>query len=218
MWFKRKDDENQLVRLHGNLKMAFNKVDGDINHLRAWTSYLYSRHQEMEKKHESHIALTQKDIENLNSWIKMLHSNSVELHKYFKETTEHLIDLHKKDKDLLEKIMKIEQEIATFRSSPVSPVRTKSELKSELKSEPSPASRNQFELRVLEAVRPNRKVYILEQIIKVAQDENLSTKQIEKIIVHEKKLCGRTAFYDYLRELRLKKRLRKKEMVEEKEE
>jgi predicted nucleic acid-binding Zn-ribbon protein len=206
MWFRKKEEDNQLIRLHNNLKMAFNKVNDDINQLKGWTSHLHGRHLEMENMHKSHVSLTQKDIENLNSWIKFLHTNSLELHKYFKEATQNLIELHKRDHDLLEKISALEHEINALKASPPSSVRTWSEPK----SEPVLSTRTQFEKRVLEAVRPNRKAYILEQILKVNENGDLSTKQIEKIIVNEKKLCGRTAFYDYLRELRLQKRLRKK--------
>ena len=51
-------------------------------------------------------------------------------------------------------------------------------------------------------MRPVKKEYVLQQILNLIAKESYTTKQIETIIVKEKMLCGRTAFYDYLRELK----------------
>jgi DNA polymerase III delta prime subunit len=75
------------------------------------------------------------------------------------------------------------------------PERTKSE----------PKIRTSFEKKLIAQARPNKKDYILQQILDLANKKAYTTKQIEKIIVEEKGYCGRTTLYDYLRELRAKK-------------
>ncbi|MBI2145548.1 hypothetical protein HYU18_04475 [Candidatus Woesearchaeota archaeon] len=51
----------------------------------------------------------------------------------------------------------------------------------------------------------------LKQILELAERESYSTREIEEIIVGEKALCGRTAFYDYFKELKHKKMIRQAE-------
>ena len=54
-------------------------------------------------------------------------------------------------------------------------------------------------------LRSRKKDYVLKQILELAAKETYSTREIEEIVVGEKALCGRTAFYDYFRELKHKK-------------
>jgi len=63
-------------------------------------------------------------------------------------------------------------------------------------------AQNKFEQQVLARVRPNRKNYVMQQIITLIEDNKYSTKDVEDVIVKEKQLCGRTSFYSYLKELR----------------
>lgn len=81
-------------------------------------------------------------------------------------------------------------------------VRTWFEPKSE------PAKRTRFERRVLAKIRPRKRDYVLEQVLKLAETGKYSTKDVENFIVDEKGLCGRTSFYSYLKELRNKKLIR----------
>jgi hypothetical protein len=73
-------------------------------------------------------------------------------------------------------------------------VRTKSE----------PERQSAFESKMLAKIRHQRKAYVMDQIMKLIEKGIHSTKEIETTIVKEKALCGRTAFYDYLRELKHK--------------
>ncbi len=75
------------------------------------------------------------------------------------------------------------------------PDRTKSE----------PKIRTLFEKKLIALARPNKKDYVMQQIVNLANKNVYTTKQIEKIIVEEKEYCGRTTFYDYLRELRARR-------------
>lgn len=51
----------------------------------------------------------------------------------------------------------------------------------------------------------------MQKILQMAENGYYTTKQIETVIVKEKQFCGRTAFYDYLKELRLQKMVENKQ-------
>lgn len=68
-----------------------------------------------------------------------------------------------------------------------------------------PKIRTSFEKKLIALARPNKKDYVMQQMLNLADKKVYTTKQIEKIIVEEKEYCGRTTFYDYLRELKIKK-------------
>ena len=61
-----------------------------------------------------------------------------------------------------------------------------------------------FEDDLISKVRPNRKQYIVGQIKELISQNKYSTKQIERVMVDEKRLCGRTSFYSYIKEMRYK--------------
>jgi hypothetical protein len=59
-----------------------------------------------------------------------------------------------------------------------------------------------FERHIISRVLPNRRSYVLKLILDLAAENRFSTKEIESILVDEKRLCGRTSFYAYLKELK----------------
>ncbi len=61
-----------------------------------------------------------------------------------------------------------------------------------------------FEKHIIQRVMPNRKGYILHFIMDLVSENRYSTKEIEEIVVKEKRLCGRTSFYAYLKELKFR--------------
>jgi len=77
-------------------------------------------------------------------------------------------------------------------------VRTWSEPKSE------PRKRTSIEQRIIRKIRPKKGEYVADQVLQLAENGGYSTKDIERIVVEEKGLCGRTSFYSYLKELRHK--------------
>ncbi len=79
-------------------------------------------------------------------------------------------------------------------------VRTKSGPESEPVSGPRKAGA--FVNRIVAMIRPQRKEYAMQKMLELIEKGSYTTKQIETIIVREKSLCGRTAFYDYMKELR----------------
>jgi chromosome segregation ATPase len=64
-----------------------------------------------------------------------------------------------------------------------------------------------FQRHIMSRVMPNRKGYVLKFMLNLIDENQHSTKEIEEIVVNEKQLCGRTSFYAYLKELKLKGRI-----------
>ncbi len=85
-------------------------------------------------------------------------------------------------------------------------VRTKSGPESGLVS--GPKKEGAFVSRIFAMIRPQRKEYVMQKMLEVAEKGSYTTKQIETVIVREKGLCGRTAFYDYMKELKYKNLIR----------
>ncbi len=109
--------------------------------------------------------------------------------------------------DLKAEIKEVKEAIKTARTSPFpNQVRTKSGLESEPVSEPKSGliQGNRFVNRIVSMIRPQRKEYVMQKMLEMIEKGNCTTKQIETVIVREKGLCGRTAFYDYMKELRYK--------------
>ncbi|MBS3132548.1 hypothetical protein J4470_00265 [Candidatus Woesearchaeota archaeon] len=90
------------------------------------------------------------------------------------------------------------------KSAKISPfpdqIRTKSGLESGLVS--GPKFQGGFVNRIVAMVRPQRKEFVMQKILDMVEKGAYTTKQVETVIVREKGLCGRTAFYDYMKELK----------------
>src|SRR3989338_3798932 len=149
------------------------------------------------------------DITLLSSWVKYLkHKDMLQEQRHTKaqrELGEHktlISGLKAEAAEIKATIRQLQerQERAETGSFP-DLIRTKSELNPDRK-------RTYFENKVVSAIRSRRKDYALKQILELAAKETHSTREIEEIIVGEKALCGRTAFYDYLRELKHKRLIR----------
>lgn len=167
--------------IEGKVVSAFTKVRQDITLLSSWLKYL--RHKDMlnEQRHTK----AQRELGEHKIHISQLKEEAAELKTAIKELREELKD-----------VLKVRERTET---SPLTNlIRTKSELNPDRK-------RTYFENKVVSMLRSRRKDYILKQILELAARESYSTREIEEIVVGEKALCGRTSFYDYLRELKHKK-------------
>lgn len=101
----------------------------------------------------------------------------------------------------------LREELRTAKISPeTNQVRTKSGPESEPVS--GLKSSNRLVTRIVSMIRPQRKEYVMQKILDLAEKGEHTTKQIETVIVREKGLCGRTAFYDYLKELKYRKSIK----------
>lgn len=84
----------------------------------------------------------------------------------------------------------------------ISPFTNQVRTSSEPKNEPSKIGK--LDRKIIAQTRSIKKDYIIHQIMDFIEKNSVTTKELETVIVKEKMLCGRTAFYDYLRELRNK--------------
>ncbi len=100
-------------------------------------------------------------------------------------------------------IRELKEAVKTAKISPFpDQVRTKSGPESEPVS--GLKQGNRFVNKIVSMIRPQRKEYVMQKMLELVEKGNCTTKQIETVIVREKGLCGRTAFYDYMKELRYK--------------
>ncbi len=166
--------------IEGKVVSAFTKVKQDITLLSSWLKYL--RHKDL--LHDQHHTKTQRELGEHKARIERLQAEMAEL----KATV------------AAERALK-EAKIVGQAGSLTNLIRTKSEPKTDLK-------RTYFENRVVSMLRSRKRDYVLKQILELAAKETHSTSEIEEIIVGEKALCGRTAFYDYMRELKHKRMIR----------
>ena len=177
-----------FTAVEGRVISAFTKVKQDITLLSSWLKYL--RHKDM--LHDQRHTKTQRELGEHKIHILQLKEEAAELKTAVKELKEELKDA-----------IRVRERTET---SPLTDlIRTKSELNPDRK-------RTYFENKVVTAIRSRRKDYVLKQILELAERGTYSTREIEEIVVGEKALCGRTAFYDYLRELKHKKMLKRHEM------
>lgn len=177
--------------IEGRVIAAFSKVKQDITLLSSWLKYL--RHKDL--LNEQRHAKTQRELGEHKVHISNLKAEASEM----KAAIQHLREELKEVKITSAKAGKAQE------SSPLTDlIRTKSELNPDRK-------RTYFENKVVSMLRSRRKDYVLKQILELAEKEAHSTREIEEIIVGEKALCGRTAFYDYFKELKHKKLVRQSE-------
>jgi len=184
-----------------SLNAAFYKVDSDIRNIHGWVTHLNQRGERIEGSHLSHVELTRRDIEKVNRWINFLHTHLGQLKTGMENMSNVVTNLTKTNAEILKRLGKIEE-----KSEKVGSVRTRYEPRSAL--EPAKVQkkkpRSKFKEKIAYQIMSNRKNFIIQKIMELASKNKYSTKDIEKIIVEEKQFCGRTAFYSYLKELKLK--------------
>ncbi len=184
-----------LATIEGRVIAAFTKVRQDISLLSSWVKYL--RHKDM--MNEQRHTKTQRELGEHKVHISGLKSETAELKAAIRQLHEEL----KEARDIAKtaKMVRERTEISPLTDL----IRTKSELN------PDRKRHSYFESKVVSMLRSRRKDYVLKQILELAERQTYSTREIEEIIVGEKALCGRTAFYDYFKELRHKKMIRQTE-------
>jgi len=110
-WGLFRKEKKELTKLNNNVSYAFSRVSGDIMRVQQWISHLHERNSSLEKQHASHVELTRRDIDNLSRWVHYLRNHNLELQKYLKELTGHLISMQERDNKLSERLSSLENEI-----------------------------------------------------------------------------------------------------------
>lgn len=146
--------------------------------------------------------------------------------KSYSELRELLDGIKKENNELKTNFSQVKQDITStketvkntleeFEKNKISEKYSKSEDKTELQSQTAqPASvliqaqtPSAFQKHIMSRVLPNRKGYVIKFILDLIGENKYSTKELEEIVVNEKQVCGRTSFYAYLKELKLKGRI-----------
>jgi len=209
--------------VHNQLRQHKDLSESELSKLKAWITY-FSTHIEQQKRKEDdlkqdilntqkHWADTQTRLSELLNGIKTENNelkstlstvkNDLDSTKKELENTKNLA----KNAHTLAKSESLRPEVAVSR-----PV--------ELVSVPQPIipqvalNGASFQRHILSRVMPNRRGYVLKYIMDLISENKYSTKEIEEIVVNEKQLCGRTSFFAYLKELKLKGRINYAEIDE----
>jgi len=181
---------NSLLRINDRIDNTFSKLDNDVGLLQRWVQHLVDKNSEIQRSHDDHISLTKRDVVKLNKWIAYLHKHNHDLHNHVKKMSESMAALNQTNQEIMQRLVQLEKTGAN---------RTEPEPEPELRLQQS----SRFEEKMLlEQIRPNRKNYVIQQIMELVAENKYTTKQAERMIVDEKKLCGRTTFYGHLRELK----------------
>ena len=139
------------------------------------------------------------------SWIKYFRNLELQQEEKFKQIVNHLTEHQSKIRELEHEIVRLKTIVELHQKKgelSMQLIRAKREVKEDL---PEPKNPNRFVEKVTSAINSNRQGYIVQKILDLAEKGVYSTKQIEEVVVREKGLCGRTTFYQYLRDLRNKK-------------
>ncbi|MAG15561.1 hypothetical protein CMO88_00715 [Candidatus Woesearchaeota archaeon] len=167
------EHDHHWQELDHALTEAFEKIKSEKRLTFSWLNYFRKKEQENEKTHQQ---------------------------------IQHELGKHDaKIEALKDEIKELKENVKTAQNTAISAqVRTKSGPESGLVSEPKnrSASEKSFVSKIASMIRPQRKEYIMQKILDLVERGGYTTKQVETVIVKEKQLCGRTAFYDYMKELK----------------
>ena len=195
MWnpFKATSESNlRRTEIDRSLSEAFSKIKAERSLVFSWLNYLRKKDLANENSMQQasfRLGEHESELKNVQEQLKIMREDLKELLRRERDSIE-------REKDLLRR-----EKISPF-ADQNQLVRTKSGPESGPVSEP--ISEGGFVKRVIAMIRPQKKDYVLKKILEYVEAEPHTTKQLERVIVREKQLCGRTAFYDYLKELRLK--------------
>ncbi|MBI3051427.1 hypothetical protein HYY74_03130 [Candidatus Woesearchaeota archaeon] len=162
-----------------------------------------------ERWHELDKALTgaferiKGDARNLYSWIKYFRQKELQNDARHESASRELAEHSAVIKGLQMELAMVKEELRNIhRMSQTSTFPNQIRTKYGLEGEPE--QKDRFARKIIAISRPVKKDYIMQQIEQLIAKKTYTTKQIEAIITTEKMLCGRTAFYDYLREIRIR--------------
>ncbi|MFH1590493.1 MAG: hypothetical protein ABIC95_01060 [archaeon] len=204
-----------LKDLERRLYGAFSKVNTDISHMQKWIDHLYDKQTHIERSHASQVTLTKKDISTVNQWLNYLHSHNDDVNRHLHALTSYIHEQSVGTKALLQRIERLEEEHKQVgvvlqdlkkRGEEPSQVQVRGSVRTEPEvrfgTEPKYSGSRSFERDVMTKIRQNKKVFVFNKMLDALKSGQLTTKELEKIIVEEKGFCGRTTFYAYLKELR----------------
>ena len=176
-FFKKKEKKEENSLLIPEIVQDVEKLTNERELLISWINYLKTK----DLKKDSEIRDLGEKISYQKSSIEAMKDQITDSKEILKQLKD----------ELKAEIDQISKKIGSFPDQ----VRTKSGPKSEPRLQT-------MERAVVAQARSRKKDYVLSVILHLIGSREFTTKQLEIVVVNEKELCGRTAFYDYLKELK----------------
>jgi len=92
---------DRFSKLDSNLSLTFTNIKQDMDVLKGWISHLNEKSKSIDE-YKEHLTLTKEDVKNLNLWIEYLENRHNEIGEY-------VLELHKNDKELFERLKRVEE-------------------------------------------------------------------------------------------------------------
>lgn len=147
--------------------------------------------RELMEKHAHNLSISKESEGKLKEEITDLKRNYAEIMAIYEEKHQ---KVSVENLELRKKLAEIEDKLEEIGKKEI--------LEPEIREERQIMPKKSFQSHILSRIMPNRRNYVLKEIMDLIKTNKYSTKEIEEIIVREKSLCGRTSFYSYLRELK----------------
>ena len=100
-FLRKKGVDDKFNNLNSNLSLTFSNVKKDMDIIKQWITHLNERSKEIDR-YKEHLTLTKEDVKNLNTWIEYLENRHNDTHSF-------ILDLHKNDKELFERVKELEE-------------------------------------------------------------------------------------------------------------
>ena len=211
--------------VYGQLKQHKEISEKELKSLKTWLDYLSSHLDQQKRKEDAlkeDLAKTQKgwseSYSSLRELLNGLRSENTSL-KSNLDVIRKELENSKKELDDAKNMAK--SHILEAKSEIYKHLESKRQVAQQQVVQPEPVqqvvqqlSPSSFQRHIMARVMPNRRGYVLKFILDLIGENKYSTKEIEEIVVNEKQLCGRTSFYAYLKELKLKGRINYAEIDE----
>ena len=179
------------------LKFSFN-LNFKMNIFRIFSNHEH-RWNRLDRALSSTFRNVKKDISVSFSWIKYFKELESHQEKKFKKIVHHLTQHQLKIRELEHEVVRLKTQVEMQKKGEIGVQYLKPE--QEIR-ESDDKTGNKLVEKLTSAINSQRQDYVIKKILDLTEKGMYSTKQIEDFIVKEQGLCGRTTFYQYLRDLR----------------
>ncbi len=191
--------KEELHLKHGTLSKSHNLTKQEVDNLKRWVHHFHTLFNQQKQK-ELVVSNQLSDLNDL--FIKTIEASKSEISTLKQEN----VDLKSQLSKLQESHSSFQRSFEESSSDTESSEPIVNQVSRGLIAPPQVAVQSDFsgfEKQFIRRIRPNRKQYVLDQILKMVGEQQYTTREIEDVLVSEKQLCGRTSFFSYLKELRI---------------
>jgi chromosome segregation ATPase len=208
--FEHKNDLKSEFRQ--DLEHHKDRTGVELKNLKTYLELL-SNHLNQQKGNETDVKHNLNRLES--NWQKSYYELRELLDGIKRENTELKTNLSHVKQDINSTKEAVKNTLDELEKSKISEKFSKSEAQPDAQAQSAPPASlfvpaqtpSSFQKHIMSRVLPNRKGYVLKFILDLISENKYSTKELEEIVVNEKQVCGRTSFYAYLKELKLKGRI-----------